>query len=221
MLDKDETTRDHTGQMTRYETLQIILTAFLLFAAIVAACIYGCQLSEMQKSTAATAKAAKAAEDSVNFARENSRVDQRPWVTVAVAALLRPLAIGEKPIVGIDCHNSGRTPALDGQIIGRLLIKDELTGADLAEVPVTHGDVSKMVFGPDGNGNGVCEAANPLTNTQLDSIQKGEMTLFLIGKILYADVFEEKHETSFCFFIKGRSLDRGVLGAYRTGNAVK
>src|SRR5437879_5170932 len=95
--------------MTKYETLQVILTAFILAAAIIAACIYGCQLSEMQKSTIAATKAAKAAEDSVLLAKENTHLDQRAWM--AIASISGAPNIGEVFRVTITIRNTGKTPA--------------------------------------------------------------------------------------------------------------
>jgi hypothetical protein len=97
------------SNMTRYETLQIILTAFILAAAIVAACIYGCQLSEMQKSTLAATKAAKAAEDSVALATQNAHLDQRAWI--GLASVSGAPNVGQPFRVTIAIRNTGNYAA--------------------------------------------------------------------------------------------------------------
>src|SRR5206468_9786245 len=59
----------------------LVVAGFLTFLAICAQVwIYNCQLKEMQKSTNAATKSAKAAEDSVTLARENAHLDQRAWI---------------------------------------------------------------------------------------------------------------------------------------------
>jgi hypothetical protein len=95
--------------MTTYEILQVIFTAFLLAAAIIGACIYGAQLIEMQKATVAATKAAKATEDAVIMARDNARLDQRAWVTVA--GITGFPEVGKPLRITIYFANTGKTPA--------------------------------------------------------------------------------------------------------------
>ena len=124
----------HCNNMNLYETLQIIfaffqliLAFFLVVAAIIGACIYGWQLSEMRKSTNAATKAAKAAEDSVLLAKQNAHLDQRAWVVVSDVSGVPE--VGKPFIVTMNITNVGKTFAKN--LKGSPIVEHSPTG----EVP--------------------------------------------------------------------------------------
>ena len=191
--------------MTKFETLQIILTAFILTAAIVAACIYGCQLSEMQKSTLAATKAANAAEHSVALARENAHLDQRAWM--AVSSISGAPNVGEVFRVTIEIRNTGRTLAKKVRIVPIVDPRADGSAPDFAKkVEETaksyeagpYGIVSEAVVPPNATSGSTLKASDGLlTQTALDGL-KGEERVFVYGKITYEDIFGRPHWITFC-----------------------
>jgi hypothetical protein len=175
--------------MTRYETLQIILTAFILAAAIIAACIYGCQLSEMQKSTKAATTAAEAAtksadatEESVKVARENAQFDQRAWVTIRAIHLAQPLAPNQQLSIQIILANSGRTPAIRAAVPSITTIvpsTSTLTEDDLATVQVVpaSGETSRIVMGPNTDFVGAAAHTPFIGDQQIDALRAATTTI--------------------------------------------
>ena len=204
------------------------VVSFATFLAIcVQAWVYMGQLKEMEKSTQAATKAAKAAEDSVELARSSieaantaSQFDQRAWVTVALVRFTKPLAIGDKISVQLTVHNSGKTPAV-ARMIGRIEGSTEpLSDAAFKDL-LTTGHPSIMVLGPDGNGDGYLQSLEPLTADQSKALNSGALRLYVIGSIEYDDVFSHHHSTRFCFSVTGsEDVSLGILGAYKQGNSV-
>ena len=206
--------------------------AIVSFATFLAIClqawVYMGQLKEMEKSTHAATKAAKAAEDSVELARASieaantaSQFDQRAWVTVALVRFDRPLSVGEKVSVQLTVHNSGRTPAV-ARMVGRIEGSTEPLADKAFEDLPTSGHPSIIVLGPDGNGDGYLQSLEPLTGDQFAALNSGKLRLYVIGSIEYDDVFNHHHKTRFCFSVSGsEDVSRGVLGAYKQGNSVE
>lgn len=200
--------------MTKYETLQIILSAFLLAAAIIAACIYGAQLSEMGQSTAAATKAAKAAEDSVTLAKESARIDQRAWVAVTGIVSL-PEA--NKPFVAnANLRNSGKTFAKSVVVtVHSRVIENKIDEPAFEQSPPESNSVSILPPSADFE----CGIYNTkiLPQVAIDKLYSGEIRLFVFGKITYKDIFNCPHWTTFCYVFHPASR-RFV--AYKTYNEI-
>jgi hypothetical protein len=192
--------------MTRYETLQIILTAFLLSAAIIAACIYGCQLSEMQKATAASTKAANAAEDSVTLARQNAQLEQRAWITTA--GITGTPELNKVLRIKIEVANTGKTfaknlkitPSADPQERGKVpdfaaVVKQSAQ----AGTATKYGVESNVLFPPNGKTSVTLTASSgELGQAEIDALRSGEQRIFVYGKMTYDDIFKQHHWTTFC-----------------------
>src|ERR1051325_1376386 len=84
----------------------------LAVATILILLIYVGQLTEMRKSTNAAKRAARLAKKSIEHVETNARLDQRAWVTIRTAKLIKLPALDEIPIVVLQLFNSGKTPAL-------------------------------------------------------------------------------------------------------------
>ena len=90
-----------------WEKRHFAINAIIAVVGGLALIIYWCQLREMRKSTDAATRAAKAAEDSITFARNSAHLDQRAWVA--------PIDVTGKPEEGkpykvaVTFKNTGRT----------------------------------------------------------------------------------------------------------------
>jgi hypothetical protein len=216
---QQQTTRNNPPSMTRYETLQIVLTAFLLAAAIIGACIYGAQLSEMQKATVAATDAAKAARDSVTLASENTRRDQRPWLTLTTVNLVKPLTATEPPLVAVTIENSGRTPALDVTVHARVFARSDFAEEHL--MTEAEGKVrSRAIIGPGTTtGSLFGGGTKTLGEEHVAAIAADKSRLYISGFVKYRDVFDCWHQTTFCFWISGNvTLERLMMVPCDIGN---
>jgi hypothetical protein len=183
--------------MSRYETLQIILTAFILFAAIVAACIYGCQLSEMQKATLAATKAANAAQESITLTRQMGHLDQRAWVATT-SATGKPEE-GKTMPIAVTMRNTGKTFAKNVAIAGcvRHVAKDAEPDFDREIASVVPKSVGVMP--PNGDYFSEGPTTTVVTKEHFENIKEGRLTIFVFGKITYDDIFKCPHWTLFCY----------------------
>src|SRR5712692_7195299 len=116
----------------RWNVLPLILDALLLGAIITQAVIYSKQLSEMRKSTDAATSAANSAKQSIDQIERNAHLDQRAWVTVEIAKILKAPALDETPTVTLHIKNSGKTPARKFRVTGSVYIGDhaDIVGRD-------------------------------------------------------------------------------------------
>jgi hypothetical protein len=210
---------DTSNILTLFFSLCLVVAAFLTFLAIcVQAFIYNAQLREMKKSTDAATKAAKAAEDSVTLARENAQLDQRAWVSVESVRLVKPLSVGEEPVVSIVVKNSGRTPAQRLACISNLYIAVDRVPENETGIPA--GQKSEATIGPTTTFE-ILTKEQPRIKSQMeiDEIKSGRNPLFVTGIISYVDVFQKSHRTDFCWVFYGASLDRLNAVSWSTGNS--
>jgi hypothetical protein len=198
--------------VSRYETLQIILTAFLVTGVIVTACIYGCQLSEMQKSTEATTKAAKAAEDSVILARENTHLDQRAWV--AEAGISGKPELNNPYKITVIFKNTGKTFAK--RYAGTSAFRAKQMSdpdPDFEKILREGHDASAIgLIPPNGTRTQVIEITNgaKITQEKLDELKPPTVVMLVFGKLTYWDIFNCEHWTTYCY----RAYTDGTFETY-------
>jgi hypothetical protein len=183
---------------------------------------------ETLESTLAQGKAAMKASAAQNRAVldasiETSRRDQRAWVTVSVANLSKPLAIGERPIVVLRMINSGKTPALDTAVAGTVVSRKEVSQVEFAQ-DATGAMQSRMVVGPSTAVSVLLDSSEPVTRQeQIDAVARGPWTLYASGFITYRDVFRVEHRTRFCFKLDAEGIKQGglVMAACDRGNSLE
>lgn len=151
------------------------------------------------------------------------QTDQRAWVTVSSAKLLKPLAVSEEPLVEITIANSGKSPARNVKILGVV--------APAAETPdkgsVDFGDARNYpsaVLGPGAPPIPVTVTRPPLGETEELAIRSNANALYVWGEIRYADIFDRNQTTGFCFSIRQKDIKPeggSVMTACETGNWAK
>ena len=177
----------------------------------------------MQKATTASKnsadaanKSAKAAEDSVNFAKETAQLDQRAWVNIQWLRLQTPLTPNAQAIVEMSVKNSGRTPAYNVKVRSNIYVGNDRIPLDENVPPV--GRTSETTIGANADTPIGTKQQNILDQTAIDSIKHGESSLFTVGIITYRDVFGRQHRTDYCLFLERDNLDKNVFAAWGTGN---
>ena len=202
--------------MTKYEMLQIVLTAFILTAAIIAACIYGCQLSEMQKATIAATKASNAAEKAAKTAQDTLLITQRPFVFVAIFDIH---IIGEEIRILPKWKNSGSTPAMQFRNWANWKIFPNgpphgYTWPDLdaSGKPLPIPDNGTITFiGPKAT---IYAESLKIPISTMEQVRAGKQRLFLWGWSEYNDILggTPRHRTEFCNEVTVTDLGKDSKG---------
>jgi hypothetical protein len=186
----------------------LVIAAFLTFLAICAQVwIYSYQLKEMQKSTNAATKAAKAAEDSVAFAKENAHLDQRAWV--AAIDIKGTPEVGKIFTVNVTAKNSGKTFAKNFRmaVVVEPITETNEPNFSLEESAEAQKEPNVSILEPNGEyvTNTELRKERPpheITKEDLDRIRSGELKIFVHGKLTYDDIFGCAHWTTFCVRLK-------------------
>jgi hypothetical protein len=186
---------------------QVAIQGVLLLGALRALSVYEGQLTEMREanklmreSTDASAKAAKAAEDSVTLTKENSRLDQRGWVTVkGVGGVLEA---GSWLIIAIECINTGKTVAMNTLVHFNISFVPDSDGrAPTEPIRATGIPASVSILAPNVPTTirvGTGEDTRIITKEEIDALNSGTARFFVRGKIEYDDIFRCRHWTTFC-----------------------
>lgn len=188
-------------------TIFLVISSFLTLGAIcVQTFIYNAQLKEMEKSTNAATKAAKAAEASVEQARQSLHLDQRAWVAVGT---VKGIPILDQILnVEVVCKNSGKTFAkkftmhavFDPRQKGEQPDFESETQAAIAKdspggvalLPPNAEFILPMRIQRTGQGA-------QTTSDDLKNIAEGKLIMFAYGKMTYEDIFGCPHWSTFCF----------------------
>jgi hypothetical protein len=194
-------------------SLLLVVVSFLTFCAIfcaicVQAGIYFFQLKEIRKSTDAATKAANAAEASVNQVRRTARHDQRAWL--AVVDIQGIPEVGTIFSVNLVAQNSGKTFAKNvtmRAVVEAITEKGGEPDFSLEDSAGARKDSSVSLLAP--NADYVMDIElrkrtppHEITQSDLDGIRRGDLTLFVHGKMTYDDVFGCAHWTTFCTRLK-------------------
>jgi hypothetical protein len=185
------------------------LTFCAIFCAIcVQAGIYFFQLKQINKSTDAATKAANAAEASVKQVTRTDRRDQRAWV--AVVDIQGVPEVGAIFSVNLVAQNSGKTFAKNltmRAVVEAITEKEREPDFSLEDSAAARKDSSVSLLAP--NADYVMDIElrkqtppHEITQSDLDGIRRGDLTVFVHGKMTYDDIFGCTHWTSFCTRLK-------------------
>lgn len=189
--------------------LLVVGVSFLMFCAIcVQAGIYFFQVKHMKKSIEAATKAANAAEASVRQVRRTARHDQRAWV--ALVDIQGFPEVGTIFEVNLVAQNSGKTFAKNvtmRAVVELITEKGNEPDFSLEDTAAARQNSGVSLLAP--NADYVMDIElrkqtppHEITQSDLDGIRHGDLTIFVHGKITYDDVFGCAHWTSFCTRLK-------------------
>lgn len=205
------------------EKLNIAGQMGLVIVGIVAACIYGCQLSVMRGQLAEIVKqypeiqkSAQAAQDSVTNADANFRRDQRAWIGFSFVPGNITFTVGKSFLVPTMLINSGKTPAknVEGNIVvgvfkrGRPLDFSYTPGHAIYRVAAgtifPGGSINESFEGIE-HGTGRANAII-ITKPLADDILNSRSLVIVHGRITYRDIFGGEHWTTYCRVASNPSL---------------
>jgi hypothetical protein len=191
----------------------LVVVASLAFCAIfcaicVQAGIYLFQLKQIKKSAAAATKAAHAVEASVTQARGTLRDDQRAWVRLVDIQGIPE--VGTIFSVDLVAANTGRTFAKNltmRAVVELITEKEKEPDFDLEDRGAARKESSVSLLAPNDEYETdiVLRKQTPpheITQSDLDGIRDGNLTIFVHGKMTYDDIFGCAHWTSFCTRLK-------------------
>jgi hypothetical protein len=191
----------------------LVLVAFLAFGAIfcaicVQAGIYFFQLKQINKSAAAATKTAHAVEASVTQARGAFRDDQRAWVRLV--NIDGTPEVGTVLSVDLVAANTGRTFAKNltmRAVIELVTEKEKEPDFSLEDGGAARKESSVSLLAPDANFEMEVELhkqtpPHEITQSDLDRIRDGSLTMFVHGRMTYDDIFGCAHWTTFCTQLK-------------------
>lgn len=136
--------------------------------------------------------------------REALHADQRAWVTVGTATLLKERTVNEKPEVEIKVFNSGKTPALEVKILGAVYLSAEEPGS--VGYPKDTSKYSSAVIGPAAPPTSVILERPPLGELEVLAFSSGANGIYAHGEIRYVDIFGKHHTTGFCFCLRQKDV---------------
>jgi hypothetical protein len=196
-----------TNQKPDWQRRHYRVQVAAVIVGIVVAYIYGCQLNEMMKSTRAATDAAKAAKDSVAFARENARLDQRAWVGVIRVEGGAP-QVDQIWKTNVSIKNDGRTPAKQLKVVMLRKTVEAGKSPDFTEEDRVSKEIHELLLLPPTEGfviSGDSKDLKKVGKESLESINSGKYIVFLFGTVTYNDVFNCSHWTKFCYKLDAAS----------------
>lgn len=206
-----------TAKCTDLSALLIVIVSFLLTVVVsfltfcgmlVHTGIYFLELAQIKKSTEAAIKAANAAEASVKQVRRTAHRDQRAWV--AVVDIQGGPEVGTIFSVNLVAQNSGKTFAKNVAMhaVAELVTeKGREPDFSLEDSAAARKDSSVSLLAP--NADYLMDIdlrkqtpPHEITQSDVDGIRRGDLTIFVHGKMTYDDTFGCTHWTSFCARLK-------------------
>lgn len=146
------------------------------------------------------------AEKSLNAAIENFRLDQRAWVGIDNLAW-DEYKDGDKTVcikegapfkVGVHIKNTGKTPASLSTTRAYVYPTERGKKPILQENSILSTLPTNSTLFPGGRLNIGVTKPIVYTKEQIELIKNGQYTLYLVGMIVYKDVFGKTHFTKFC-----------------------
>jgi hypothetical protein len=243
---KEDVSNELAREFRWVERAQIGSNVVLAVVGIIALCIYYGQLSEMRKSSTAAQDAANAAKNAANtaaqgldFARQQFRMDQRPYLSPEARGgtslpggktgviVITKNAIGAS--VAIDIRNIGKSPAIetfDTPTEYKIGPRDDVRREVQNYIPnYTNATVGSMVM--------MNAAVTPqsgvraLSTEELRKIQDGTWEFYVVGGVSYRDIFSPRmtqpYETTYCyqFVARGIPFHNCSFSPPAFGNAIK
>lgn len=181
-----------------------IATAVYTFAAIWQLSVLKDQLNHMQKDSEASSNAWQKQlgimQGQLTHIQDASHLEQRAWVGVRAGRFPSE----EIPSsIGLEFSNTGQTPANDITIFGNVCIKPsnfEMKPYVVQYIEEAwHDAASRGSLAPNASFSMLFPMPNEMTDAGIKEIRAGRGIIYVFGKILYADIFGEAHDTLFCY----------------------
>jgi hypothetical protein len=216
-----------------YQNKSLLVSSLTLFSVLIYSVLVYFQWREMIAATGATQDAVhearlnrQQAQKSLDAAIDQFHLDQRAWVGLVEGSPARfkdgnasvYVKEGENTQFFFLVGNSGKTPALKTtfKITAAVLASDAPFVAKY-EKPVSAPTVGVVQPGVKFPLN-TLPSRGIATKEHIDALKSGKWIYYIYGIISYEDVFERKHQTSFCVYLTP-SLDQMLsCGSYNSAD---
>lgn len=200
--DRDCTQKDLIAQVRAATAAEVmadvglwsLVLSGLGFAAV------GATLVVNLRATKAAISAAEAAQESAVITERTAKQQLRAYVTVGTKPIEGIIA-GRQPKVGVILKNVGQTPAYNVTVLMWAQLAD---GKQQISIPGMEdvGEREHLILAGDGMERSAF-ADFSLTRHGLGDWEKGALSIFLAGIVVYQDIFGEEHKTRFTHYYPG------------------
>lgn len=202
------------------QIISVAISTVTMFAVIVTAIIYACQLHQMTKATEAATASAKAAEKSVAAMECTAHKQLRAYIQIH-PWMLHKFSSTVPVTVDFKIHNFGQTPAKKVIFKADVFVQSSAISADY-KLPIINRPWSMPmdIFPNIGDRNTLIPqetATQPFSRQVIDLLMAGKLTLYVFGELKYWDVFDKEQLVYFCT----RIPDHLRVGALLVGNEPK
>lgn len=150
--------------------------------------------------------------------RSATHLEQRAWVGCRNGKC-QPLVAGEKVSLELVYHNSGATPANKVKIGCQLLV--EKKDYDIESYAMPRKEVAKTEITTEKTiAPNVTQTAphrgsiEGLTDDVIGRIKSGDLVIYVLGEIVYDDIFEQRHLTMYCCVVDPSTWQLRVYRQY-------
>jgi len=156
-------------------------------------------ITAMNRIASSMEESAKQSKAALDYTIEKSRLDQRAWLTISQAVIQVPIVAGRTSDITLTLKNSGKSPALKMRFRQAAKLVSQLPTGLMPKVPLSKPVESVSVIGPDGTSVNHFTLA-PLPAWQVSLLDSGKGRIVTFGTVIYFDIFNIEHDTTFCFF---------------------
>jgi len=153
----------------------------------------------------ATKDMVKISENTLENAKLNVQLDQRPWISVTSLKLTKfqPNSKIEAQLVFL---NSGRSPALHISIIGIVVFLDNKIEPNFILTGTESDARAFRAVPPQGTNTWTEDSVQSIGDEEKDRIERSFHTIWVSGYIRYGDTFGGTHITQFCGYTRDRTV---------------
>lgn len=177
----------------------ILLGAYVVLTAFIA--------RFTKRSAEASEKSAKSSDESANAAREATSIQQesvrhgdRAYVALSGHEIVVRPCSNQVPRIRVELRNVGRTPALRGKIGSRMVYwSQELQERNFGDELT----LEDFILGPQIS-HFINLSANLLSDSEMNALNHDQGHLYVWGKVIYVDIFDQEHETYWCLDYSGK-----------------
>lgn len=149
------------------------------------------------RAARAATDAAIAAQDSVRLSEQTSRIQLRAYLSAELVKA-QGISANTEPKFSVNIHNIGSTPAIRVSIGTNIVYIPDLVNPESFSVPTANQvPRASLVLGPGRSIKHGSSSSVSLTTEGLVAWQAGGSAFFLVGCIIYDDVFGSTWETRF------------------------
>lgn len=157
-------------------------------------------------SASATKSMAATSSEALDNARQNEQLDQRPWIAVTSLRLTKFQA-DAKLEAQLVFTNSGRSPALNVSVVGKVLNLDQKADPDFLLIAPAGDFTNFRATPPQGGNTWTADSGKPLEAADKEGVEKHRRTVWTFGFVRYEDTFGKAHVTQFCGYTRSGGVE--------------